>query len=153
MDEKIAAKVNALLEEVYATGIRDGREQERSDMVSLLSGPRAAPRTRTPRTRLPQAPVEQPPVASPLLTSSVKSALYELRADHPDGVFPDTITEYVKAHHTSNGGNHPSSRDIRQTLRQMMVSGQARRVQRGRYLPVDNAPPPGTLFHTAPPAA
>lgn len=149
MDEKIAAKISTLLEDVFAAGIKEGRELARQDMVRMLSGEprvqrpkRAAVEPATNGAKPPSAP------ATASLDQPIEQALLNLADDHPDGIFPDAIADYVKQR-----GADVSVALIRQTLRQMTLQGKARRLPRGRYAAIDRAPPPGTLFHTAPPPA
>lgn len=148
MDEKTAAKVNTLLEDVYAAGIKEGRELARQDMVRMLSGEprvqrakRAAVEPASNGAKPPSAPTAQHTLDEP-----IEQALLNLADEHPDGIFPDAIADYIK-----RNGADVSVALIRQTLRQMTLQGKARRLPRGRYAAIDRAPPPGTLFHTAPP--
>lgn len=131
MDEKITAKVTALLEDVFSAGIKEGRELERQDIVATLS---SGGKLRLPKAA-PSAPATpRPPTTNGGLTTAVANALTQLREENPDGVLPDTITDYVQNH----SGDEVTSRDIRQALRQMTLQGQARRIQGGRYIPADN---------------
>ena len=147
MDEKIAAKISTLLEDVFAAGIKEGRELARQDMVRLLSGePRIQ---RAKRAAEPQANGAKPPSAPQAnggLDQPIGQALLVLADEHPDGIFPDAIADYVKEHMSAD----VSVAAIRQTLRQMTLQGKARRLPRGRYAAIDRAPPPGTLFHVNP---
>ena len=148
MDERIAAKVNTLLEDVYAAGVKHGREVERQEIVKSLSGaPRAA---RAPRTVNGANGGVVGATVAPKgeLAQSINLALSALAESNQDGVFPDAIAGYLK----ERQGMDVSVAAVRQSLRQMTLSGHARRLARGRYSAIDRSPPPGTLFHQAPAA-
>ena len=148
MDERTAAKVNALLEDVYAAGVKQGRELERQDLIKSLSGaPRAAraPRVAAATNGTAGGQQVQP---SDGLAREINIALSALAESNQDGVFPDAIAGYLK----ERQGMDVSVAAVRQSLRQMTLSGHARRLARGRYSAIDRSPPPGTLFHQAPAA-
>lgn len=67
----------------------------------------------------------------------VKSALLALAVQHPDGASPQQITEQLKP-----GGKPINAQAVRQSLRQLTMSGEARRVAHARYLPAE---PPAAL--------
>lgn len=143
MDERIAAKVNTLLEDVYNAGIKAGREQERQDIVKSLSGG-----SRAPRTRVASSANGHTVAPSDGLQQAINLALSSLGETNPDGVFPDAIAEWVK----KSEGADVSVAEIRQALRRMTLSGHARRLARGRYAAIDRSPPPGSLFRDMPAA-
>ncbi len=67
----------------------------------------------------------------------VKEALMALAAQNPDGASPMQIAEQLKP-----GGKPINAQAVRQSLRQLCMSGEARRMAHARYLP---AQPPATL--------
>lgn len=153
MDESIGSKVRTLMESVFKMGVDRGREIARTEIVALLS--QEPVRTRKPRTARaeipgpteqpeppPPAPVQPPaPIAldQPLsLSTVVNNALHEMPAD---GIDPDGLTTYINA---QNGHEPVTVRDVRGVLRQLMMSGDARRVARGRYIAASaGVPQPG----------
>jgi hypothetical protein len=72
----------------------------------------------------------------------VKEALLALAAHNPDGASPMQIAEQLKP-----GGKPINAQAVRQSLRQLCMSGEARRMAHARYLP---AQPPATLALSEP---
>ena len=149
MNEKTAGKITSLLEEVFADGVKQGRELERAEIVKSLSGPTRPTRARVANSANGNGEAAPKPPSAPAangLETPIRMALSGLAEEHPDGIFPDAIASYVKQHHNAD----VSVALIRQTLRSMTLTGQARRLARGRYAAISMPPPPGSLFHQNP---
>lgn len=76
----------------------------------------------------------------------VKEALQTLAALHPEGASPQQIADQLKP-----GGKPINAQAVRQSLRQLTMAGEARRVAHARYLPADA--PPVVLAEPQPEAA
>jgi len=179
MEDRLLAKMAALLEEARAEGAAAGREMARNELkdsvIAMLSAPQPAKRNghaRAARTRIPPPPeaplplpqpeqpaglaaasqasqewpeheVEAPPQVARDLVSLVQHALTNMPTSH-EGVDPDGLTQFIKLH--PNGDADVISvltvRDVRGALRQMTMTGEVRRIARGRYV----AATPPSLF-------
>jgi hypothetical protein len=142
-------------------------------IIAMLSAPQKNGHDRKPRTRTRQAvaappapePAPMPPVPPPHANVSEAWPEHETPAPPPvtrnlvtlitsalhnmplagEGVDPDGLTQFIKLH--SNGdAENLSVREVRATLRQMTMTGEVRRVQRGRYIAGTQPPGPAGLF-------
>ena len=145
--------------EAYAKGLAEGRRIERHAILHAIStlpeNPGSEKRRRRRRTsgegirdlatlteETPDLPPAEP-MPSPELTALtpsdtaglVQGALRELEADHPQGVFPDTVSQFLRDNPPSGNGFEITPHQVRQVLRQQVLTGQVRRMPRGRYLP------------------
>jgi hypothetical protein len=164
MNEAIAAKIESLLMESFKEGIKVGRKAERDDIVKKLTNQPAAPAKRTRAPRKPRAPRTQPsavepthpmipgivtgtdiPIAPTSVASIVGNALGRAPVDE-NGIDPDSLASFIKKEF-GNGDAGISVRDVRSALRQMTMTGSARRIGRGRYI-ATNTPEPGTFMHS-----
>jgi hypothetical protein len=159
MDETITAKIKKLMQEVFDAGVLEGHRVARADLIAQLSAPPKVAAKRSHHAKPPPPTTEPEPAAvtstqSPILpvrdaipsvnvASLVGEALAALQVDNDDGVFPDAIAAQIKSH--GNGHGELTVQDVRGALRQMAISGEVRRLQRGRYI-LTNIPEPGTLF-------
>jgi pyruvate/2-oxoglutarate dehydrogenase complex dihydrolipoamide acyltransferase (E2) component len=173
MDEKVAGKVMTLLSEVYDAGIKEGRVLERRDLVASLQkepapvrshhrqtrpadppqpppaqnrfpDPEPEPEPATPTAAPPTTVTQGGPTIASTITDAVTGALMVLGLEAPDGVFPDSIVTHLKDH--PNGHGVVDAKAVRSALRQMTMSGEVRRLQRGRYVLTTQPPEPGTLM-------
>lgn len=145
MDDKIIGKltalaqqIDALAHEVYDAGVREGRSLEYEETMQKLveTLQRRDPPSRSTRSR------QRPPnAATAEMHERVEKALNDLAPQHESGVYPDDLAEVTRI----------KPREVRQALRRMTLTGAARRMARGRYLPA-SMPEPGT-FLTNPHAA
>lgn len=126
--EKVAAKVTQLIEELYTDAVQEGRDLEFEDLMIAMKNRRPSPRS--PHSEPPGAngPVNdprpeppQPPVNS--ISQRIEAALLELATE--DGVYPDNIADHTGI----------KVREVRATLRNMVLSGDAFRKARGKYAP------------------
>jgi hypothetical protein len=151
MDETITGKITKLMQEVFDAGVLEGHRVARADLIAQLSAPPkvAAKRSHHAKPAAPPTPVTTPAlperaaIQSVALAQAVSDALNSLQGDNSDGVFPDAIAAHLKEH--GNGQSAVTVQEVRGALRQMTISGEVRRLQRGRYI-LAQAPDPGTLL-------
>ena len=130
--ERIKSQMLALLERAHEAGWDDGRHAGRHEAVEQLryffenfgDGFTREPgaRKRTPRAAGHMAPG--------VATAAVRTALAELEAANPEGADPHAVAD-----HLVGQGIEINVPQTRQALRQLTLTGAARRVSRGRYLP------------------
>lgn len=128
----IAAKITALLEEVYTDGVKKGRDLEYAEgietMIEALKSrrapqPESEPAPAHSRARKPVA--QNGPAIPDPIRSRVQEALAELASDHQNGVYPDALADHTGI----------KVRQVRAVLRHLILTGIARRMARGKYLP------------------
>ena len=166
MDERFLAELEDLVERAtkadYDKGFNHGRLHERERLAKFLaetSGPEPAqaseehpkqqiveepPATKSSWQSSPQPTEPSTPPSIEQITGFVSSALRELEEDNHEGVLPDRIVSFLLTNPPDGNGPAIGSRQVRQALRRLTMTGTARRMSRGRYLPARNELLPGT---------
>lgn len=138
--EALAGNLEQVRAAAYHEGRIAGRKEARDELRFFFDKfeeafPIEPVEPRKPRRNAAQTsevePVWLPPEeVNPL----VKGALVTLAVQHPEGASPQQIADQLKP-----DGKPINAQAVRQSLRQLTMAGEARRVAHARYLPAEAA--------------
>lgn len=125
--------------EAYEQGFYEGALAARDIIVNTIGtlpaihppGKPLPNRRRT--TTIPGVPQQ---AANEQIFAFVQGALRELEESYPEGMFPDIVADFLRDNPPSGNGIDLKVPQVRAALRTMTLTGQARRMARGKYLPM-----------------
>ena len=121
LTDQVTALLTKVRQEGYDEGYLAGRRFERDEIREWMA---QTPLEASPRRRPRRAAAAAP---APVTTGGgvIKEAMLTLLPEQPDGVFAESIAGHLKI----------STRVVRDAMRELIMTGEARRVGRGRFLP------------------
>lgn len=133
LKDLLTQAIDNLVQAAFSDGLETGREAMRDELRRLLdpSAPAKVFKSPSPiqngegQKLLKAIPPEQ-------LSDWILGAIQEFAEESPDGVGPPALQNYLAERNIAAGAH-----EIRLILKSLQLSGQIKRVENGRYVPVE----------------